>query len=51
VDFSQVQGISGVQGQAHDIVADQDVGSVSGSQLKIQLDALAGRTVVVQQNR
>jgi hypothetical protein len=50
VDFSQVQGIS-VQGPAHDIVADQDVGAVSGSQLAISLDALAGRTVVVQQSR
>jgi maltose alpha-D-glucosyltransferase/alpha-amylase len=50
VDFSQVQGIS-VQGPAHDIVADQDVGAVSGSQLTISLDALAGRTVVVQQSR
>jgi trehalose synthase len=48
VDFSNVQGVS-AQGTAHDIVADQDVGSVSGTQLPIQLDALAGRTVVVQQ--
>jgi maltose alpha-D-glucosyltransferase/alpha-amylase len=51
VDFSQLQGISGVQGQAHDVVSDQDAESVSGSQLTIQLDALAGRTLVVQQNR
>jgi hypothetical protein len=51
VDFSQLQGISGIQGQAHDIVTDQDAESVSGSQLTIQLDALAGRTVVLQQNR
>jgi len=51
VDFSKVQGISGVTGQAHDIVADQDVGAVSGNQLTIQLDALSGRTVVVQQSQ
>jgi len=51
VDFAKLQGISGIQGQAHDIVSDQDAESVSGSQLTIQLDALAGRTVVLQQNR
>jgi hypothetical protein len=51
VDFSKVQGISGVQGQAHDIVADQDVGGVSGNQITIKLDALSGRTIVVQQTQ
>jgi hypothetical protein len=35
-----------VQGQAHDIVADQDAGAVSG-QIMIHLDALSGRTIEV----
>jgi trehalose synthase len=47
VDLSNLPGKMSVNGQAHDIVTDQDVGSVSG-QVTISLDALAGRTMVVR---
>jgi trehalose synthase len=50
VDFSKIQGVS-AQGTAHDVVSDQDAGTVSGSQLAIQLETLAGRTLVVRQNQ
>jgi trehalose synthase len=50
VDFSQVQGVS-VSGTARDIVADQDAGTVSGNKLDIKLDALSGRTIVIQKSQ
>jgi maltose alpha-D-glucosyltransferase/alpha-amylase len=50
VDFSQVKDVS-VSGTAHDIVADQDVGSVSSGKLDVKLDALSGKTLVVQQTK
>jgi maltose alpha-D-glucosyltransferase/alpha-amylase len=48
VDLSKLPSNSVTQGQAHDLVADQDVGTVSGGQLKISLDALTGRTIGVK---
>jgi hypothetical protein len=50
VDFSQVKDVS-VGGTAHDIVADQDAGSVSSGKLEVKLDALSGKTLVVQQTK
>jgi hypothetical protein len=47
VDLSNVPGKGQVNGQARDIVADQDLGSVSG-QLMIDLDGLTGRTIEVK---
>ena len=51
VDFSKVDGLPGRQGQAHDIVADQDVGDGSGNLLSLKVDGLAGTTVVIQQGK
>jgi len=51
VDLSNVAGMSAgstANKKAHDIVADQDAGSVSDSgQLTVDLDGLSGRTVVL----
>ena len=53
VDLSNVPGTSAgstAKQTAHDIVADQDVGTVSDTgQLNLQLDSLSGQTVVVPQ--
>jgi trehalose synthase len=51
VDFSKVDRLPGRQGQAHDIVADQDVGDGSGNLLSLKVDGLAGTTVVIQQGK
>jgi maltose alpha-D-glucosyltransferase/alpha-amylase len=49
VSLSNIEGAPPIgNGQAHDIVADQDVGSVSGGQLIISLESLQGKTVVVR---
>ncbi|ABS27514.1 trehalose synthase [Anaeromyxobacter sp. Fw109-5] len=49
VDIGNVPG-GGVSGPARDIVAGQDLGNVSG-QMTIDLEGLAGRTVVIRQGQ
>jgi maltose alpha-D-glucosyltransferase/alpha-amylase len=49
VDLSKVDALPNVDGQgARDIVADKDAGVVAGNHLKVDLEALAGRTLVMQ---
>jgi maltose alpha-D-glucosyltransferase/alpha-amylase len=51
VDMSKVDGMPNRQGQAHDIIADQDVGDGAGNTLTLHLDGLSGKTVVIQQSK
>jgi len=48
VNLSEALGGLSVEGRVHDIVADEEVGSVSGGEVTISLDSLAGRTTVVR---
>jgi trehalose synthase len=47
VNLSDASGDLPKDGQAHDIVADQDVGAVSGGKFTLSLDALTARTVEI----
>lgn len=42
-----VSGGGQIMGTPHDIVSDQDVGTLSNNQLTVPIDGLAGRTVVI----